>query len=106
MATPGAAVITARFEELLSRPEMHKASDLVTLRAVRTEPRVLAALQAFLKTGGQLFLFRSQTRGDAQESVNPPLSWAATYPLVESLRSRLVVLEKRQVGIGIPASRA
>lgn len=98
---PG-SVITTRFEELLARPEMHEASDLLTLRAVRTEPKVLAVLQAFLKTGGQLFLFRSQTRGDVPETVNPPLSWAATYPLIESLRSRLVVLEKRSIGTGTP----
>ncbi len=100
---PGAAVVTVRFEELLARPEMHEASDLLTVRAVRTEPKILAGLQAFLRTGGQMFLFRNQARGEAPEVVNPPLSWHATYPLIESLRSRLVVLEKRQ--IGKPSSR-
>ena len=99
---PGAAVVTARFEELLARPDMHEASDLLTVRAVRTEPKILAGLQAFLRIGGQLFLFRNQVRGDAPEAINPPLSWHATYPLIEPLRSRLVVLDKRQIGRPTP----
>jgi 16S rRNA (guanine527-N7)-methyltransferase len=97
---PAASVVTSRFEELLARPEMHEASDLVTLRAVRTEAKILVSLQAFLRVGGQLFLFRGQARDDIPEIVNPPLSWSATYPLVEPLRSRLVVLDKRAIGQG------
>jgi 16S rRNA (guanine527-N7)-methyltransferase len=93
-----AEVAASRFEELLTRPELHEAHDLVTIRAVRIEPRVLSNLQAFLKTRGALFLFRGATTADPSETVPPPLAWAATYPLLESLRSRLVVLEKRPVG--------
>jgi 16S rRNA (guanine527-N7)-methyltransferase len=93
-----AEVAAARFEELLTRPDLHEAHDLVTVRAVRIEPRVLSSLQAFLKTAGLLFLFRGSTAADPSETVPPPLSWHATYPLLESMRSRLVVLEKRPVG--------
>jgi 16S rRNA (guanine527-N7)-methyltransferase len=92
-----AEVATARFEELLTRPDLHEAVDLLTIRAVRIETRVLMTLQAFVRPGGQLFLFRG-TGGDALESIAPPLVWRATYPLVESLQSRLVVLEKREIG--------
>lgn len=99
---PGADVATARFEELLSRPDLHEAHDLVTIRAVRVEIRTLMALQAFAKPGGVLFLFRGSVSADPSETVTPPLSWKATYPLLESLRSRLVVLEKRSVGGGVP----
>ena len=67
----------------------------MTIRAVRVEARVLATLQAFAKPGGQIFLFRGSGHSDPSESVTPPLAWKATYPLIESLRSRLVVLEKR-----------
>ena len=88
-------VATARYEELLARPDLHESHDLLTIRAVRTETRVLMSLQAFVRPGGQLFLFRS-TSGDVPESLTPPLAWLATYPLMESLRSRLVVLEKRE----------
>jgi 16S rRNA (guanine527-N7)-methyltransferase len=95
----GAGVAASRFEELLARPDLHETNDLVTIRAVRIEPRVLSNLQAFLKPLGQLFLFRGATAADPSETVPPPLGWTATYPLIESLRSRLVVLEKRSVGV-------
>ncbi len=55
-------VEASRFEELLIRPELHEAADVVTVRAVRAERKLLAGIQAFLKPGGLLFLFRS---GDA-----------------------------------------
>src|SRR5688572_23903117 len=94
----GADVVTARFEELLARPELHEAHDLLTVRAVRIESRTLLTLQAFVKPGGQLFLFRGSTAAESSETVTPLLVWRATYPLLESLRSRLVVLEKRPIG--------
>ena len=92
-----ADVVTARFEELLSRPDLHEAHDLLTVRAVRIETRVLMTLQAFVRPGGQLFLFRGAVTADPAETVTPPLAWHATYPLVEAARSRLVVLDKRTV---------
>jgi 16S rRNA (guanine527-N7)-methyltransferase len=93
-----AEVETSRFEELLARPELHESADVVSMRAVRVEPRVLATLQAFLKPGGVLFLFRGPSGTQAVGTVTPPLIWKATFPLVESLRSRLVVLEKVRIG--------
>jgi 16S rRNA (guanine527-N7)-methyltransferase len=98
LALPEADVATARFEELLARPDLHERHDLLTIRAVRVEARVLMSLQAFVKPGGHLFLFRGATGSDPSETVHPPLSWKATYPLIESLRSRLVLLEKRTIG--------
>jgi len=89
-------VLTSRFETLLSRPELHETHDLLTIRAVRMESRILMNLQAFVKPGGHLFLFRSGG-GDPPDSLTPPLTWIATFPLVEPLRSRLVVLQKRQI---------
>ena len=91
-------VETARFEELLTRPELHESADIVSLRAVRVEERVLMNLQAFLRPGGLLFLFRSASGPDVPNLVPPTLAWVATHPLVESLRSRLTVVEKRRVG--------
>jgi 16S rRNA (guanine527-N7)-methyltransferase len=94
----GADVAASRFEELLARPELHEAHDIVTIRAVRVEPRVFSSLQAFLKPRGVLFLFRGATTADPSETIPPPLAWSGTFPLLESLRSRLIVLEKRPVG--------
>ena len=99
---PHTEVATARFEELLARPDLHEASDLVTIRAVRLEARTLMTLQAFVKPGGLAFLFRSSMTPDPPGTPTPPLYWKATYPLVESLRSRLVVMEKRSVGPAVP----
>jgi 16S rRNA (guanine527-N7)-methyltransferase len=94
---PNSDVATARYEELLARPHLHEAHDLLTIRAVRIEIRVLMMLQAFVRPGGQLFLFRGAVGADPSETVTPPLAWLATYPLVEPQRSRLVVLSK-QIG--------
>lgn len=89
-----AHVETARFEELLARPDLHESADLVSMRAVRVEARVLMTLQAFLKPGGHMLLFRGSGGSDLPDSVTAPLEWVATYPLVDTLRSRLVVLRK------------
>lgn len=89
-----AEVATARFEELLAKPELHEAHDILTIRAVRVEGRVLMGLQAFVKPGGRIFLFRA-AGSDPSDALTPPLSWEATFPLIESLRSRLVVARKR-----------
>jgi 16S rRNA (guanine527-N7)-methyltransferase len=90
-------VETSRFEELLSRPDLHETTDIVSIRAVRIEPKVLITLQAFLRPGGFLYLFRGPG-GSIAETVTPPLRWSATYPLLDTLRSRLVVLEKVRIG--------
>ena len=57
-----ASVETARFEQLLSRPDLHEAVDLVTVRAVRVEARTLMTLQAFLKPTGQAVLVQERRR--------------------------------------------
>lgn len=87
-------VITARAEELLTRPELHESQDFVTVRAVRTEQKLMTKLQAFLRLGGRIMLFRSAGGSDVPPLVAPPLVYEATVPLVESLRSRLVVLRR------------
>ena len=99
---PSAEVVTARFEELLSRPSLHEAHDLLTIRAVRMESRTLMSVQAFVKPGGQVFLFRGSLGSAGSETATPPLAWRATYPLIEALRSRLVVLEKRNDRGSVP----
>lgn len=93
-----ADVATARFEELLAHPDLHETHDLVTIRAVRIESRILMTLQAFARPGGLLFLFRGSGGADPFGTLTPPLSWKATFPLIESLRSRLIVLEKQPIG--------
>ena len=93
-----ATVETGRYEELLTRPEFHERHDALSLRAVRIEGRVLRGLQAFVRPGGEVLLFRSTSAADVPGDMQPPLVWHATYPLVEALRSRLVVLRKVPLG--------
>ena len=93
------AVETARYEELLVKPELHEVFDVVTMRAVRVETKTLNTLQAFLRTGGNILLFRGPAGPMAPAVVVPPLEWLATHGLVESLQSRLTILGKRPVGV-------
>ena len=88
-----ADVLTSRFEALLARPELFEAYDLLTIRAVRVAPQLLMNLQAFVRPGGHIFLFRSSSE-ELDLGLAPPLSWAGTFPLVESLSSRLAILSK------------
>lgn len=97
-----AVVQTARYETLLADPAMHESADVLSLRAVRADVRILMGLQAFVKPGGRMFLFRPI--GGTDPDVTPPLAVSSTVPLVESLRSQLVVLEKRKVGRGLRVS--
>jgi len=92
----GGDVATARYEELLARPELHEAHDLLTIRAVRMETRVLMSLQAFVRPSGELFLFRSGT--NPVTTLTPPLTRKAVYPLLDSLGSNVTVLEKMAIG--------
>ena len=90
-------VETSRYEELLARPELHETFDVITVRAVRIEPKTLMTLQAFVKSGGQVMLFRGPAGPEAPVLV-PPLEFSSTHPLVDSVQSRLTVLTKRPVG--------
>jgi 16S rRNA (guanine527-N7)-methyltransferase len=92
-------VETARYEELLSRADLHEVFDVVTLRAVRIEARTLRSVQAFLKPGGAILLFRGATGPERPETLVPPLEFMQTAPLLESNQSRLTVLVKHSVGV-------
>jgi 16S rRNA (guanine527-N7)-methyltransferase len=88
---------TARFEQLLARPELHEAFDVMTIRAVRVEGRTLVSLQAFLRPNGHVVWFRGSADQDSEATKDPiyPLTFKASLQLAESLRSRLVILEKQ-----------
>ena len=93
LALDRTVVETSRYEELLARPELHEAFDVLSLRAVRVEVRTLLTLQAFIKPAGLLFMFRGPSGPDSPDLV-PPLRWVTTVPLVEALQSRLTVIQK------------
>jgi 16S rRNA (guanine527-N7)-methyltransferase len=96
-----ARIETARAEELLTRADLHEVFDLLSFRAVRVEARVLHTVQAFLRPGGEIMLFRGPSGPSAPSLVVPPLECRETYALVDALQSRLTVLRKRPVGIRV-----
>jgi 16S rRNA (guanine527-N7)-methyltransferase len=86
------SVETARFEELLTKPEFHEAFDTVTIRAVRAEAKTLLRIQAFVRAGGRILLFRARQNAQPPDWAAPPLAWRATHTLGDS--AQLVVLAK------------
>jgi 16S rRNA (guanine527-N7)-methyltransferase len=96
LALSDTRVESARFEELLARPELHEAQDVVTVRAVRVERKTLVSLQAFLRPGGRILLFQTASGADsAEDAAPPPLAVEATHLLIgDSAANRLVILRK------------
>jgi 16S rRNA (guanine527-N7)-methyltransferase len=84
-------VLTSRFEDLVTRPDLHEVHDLLTIRAVRVHGHSLMSLQGLVRPGGQMFLFRSAT-AHAEEEANPQMTHATHIPLVAS--SSLLILRK------------
>jgi 16S rRNA (guanine527-N7)-methyltransferase len=92
---PDTRVETARFEELLARPELHEAQDVVTVRAVRIQRKTLLGLQAFIKPGGRLLLFQGNGPEPSTDAVPPPLSVESAHPLAtDSSANWLLILRK------------
>jgi 16S rRNA (guanine527-N7)-methyltransferase len=85
-------VESRRFEELLTDASVHECCDVVTIRAVRVQLGTLVSTQAFLRPGGRLALFRGP--GEEPLPVVPMLVIESDEPLVETLRSRLLILRK------------
>ena len=89
-------MLTARFEELLTRADLHEAMSAVSVRAVRVDAKLLTTLQAFLMPRGELLSFTSTQT--APVPPVPPMRIAGVFELLPENRSRLVVLRKDGVG--------
>jgi 16S rRNA (guanine527-N7)-methyltransferase len=92
LALDRSRVESRRFEELLTDAAVHESCDTVSIRAVRVQAATLVAAQAFLKPGGRIALFRGP--GEAPPPSVPMLAVESDEPLVETLRSRLLILRK------------
>jgi len=88
----GVGVENCRVEELLSRSEYHEAVDVVTVRAVRPDRRLLTAIQAFLKPGGRLFWFGAEA--SQKPDFQLPFTSGQSETLVPAMGSRLWILTK------------
>lgn len=89
------SVDAVRFEELLARPTLHDAVDVVTMRAVRVDRKTLAEVQSFIKPGGALFLFGAS--GSAADLGEPYLVADGNHALLRQWGSRLEILRKASV---------
>jgi 16S rRNA (guanine527-N7)-methyltransferase len=88
-------VDAVRFEELLARPTLHEAIDVVTLRAVRVDRKTLTEIQSFVRPGGSLFLFGT-AMPTPPELAAPHLTAAASHALLSQWGSRLEILRKER----------
>lgn len=88
----GCLVETARFEQVLTKPSLYGAVDVVSVRAVRAEVEQLRLFSEVLGPGGQQLWFLSGSQ--STPLVPAPLAVEKEIPLVESLRSRLLVIRK------------
>lgn len=92
LAMPDASVENCRIEELLLRSEFHEAVDVVTVRAVRPDRRLLTAILAFLKPGGRLFWFGAEA--SSKPDFQAPFTSGHAEPLVPALGSQLWIFTK------------
>jgi len=86
-------VDAVRFEELLARPLLHDAFDMVTMRALRVTRTTLAEIQSFIRPGGRLMLF--STMSSAGPFITSPyFAPVANHVLLSQWGSQLQVLTK------------
>jgi 16S rRNA (guanine527-N7)-methyltransferase len=90
----GAEVENHRLEELLVRPDLLEAADVVTIRAVRADARLWVTAQAFVRPGGRLLWFTTAA-GWAAATVVAPLAFESVVALTTTAVSQLVILTKQ-----------
>lgn len=88
------SVENSRVEELLLRADLHECADIVTIRAVRAEPKLWSAIQAFLRPMGRVLWFGSGREPAKQQSLIIPFALTSETVLCKATGSRLTVLEK------------
>lgn len=86
-------VDAVRFEELLARPSLHEAMDVVTMRAVRVDRKTMTELQSFVRQSGFIFLFGTAA-AKATEFAGPYLSAHASHSLLCQWGSRVEIFQK------------
>jgi 16S rRNA (guanine527-N7)-methyltransferase len=99
LSLSNARVENCRYEELLPRQVTKNSAWLLTIRALKLSPAVLKHLGNFIRPGGQIFVFTSDKFSGISKMLEQPFSQQATFPLVESLKSHLVVIRKDSIEI-------
>lgn len=82
-------VVTTRFEELLTRPDLHEGAAYISIRAVRADAALWRIILAFLGPRGVVLWF---TSNHGRPAVPAPLTVVTTETLIPSTHSSLVVV--------------
>jgi len=88
-----ALVETSRYEDLLAGTGHRGTYTALSIRALRVEAAALREVAEFLAPDGIALLFRGPTGPDVLADADP-LAWTGTYPLLESLRSRVSIFRR------------
>ena len=99
LSLDNAHVENCRYEELLPRQARQNSACLLTIRSLKLSPIVLKRLGNFVRPGGKMFVFAGEEFSRVSRMLEQPFSQEATFPLVESLKSHLVVIKKEPVEI-------
>jgi 16S rRNA (guanine527-N7)-methyltransferase len=78
-----------RVEDLLSSQELDDSMDVVSIRAVRVDPKLLQRVALLLKRGGELFLFVAAS-SRLPATLDPSLPVRGRERLVDALQSELL----------------
>jgi 16S rRNA (guanine527-N7)-methyltransferase len=89
----GVSVEACRYEAFAAGVDEGDRADVVTVRAVRLDRAGFRALTGLMADGGRLFLFEGQGAGREDGAVDG-FRGEGTFPLVESLQSRLSIWRK------------
>jgi hypothetical protein len=77
------------------------SAEVVTVRAVRVDSTMLAALQRFVRPGGAIFLFGTGALVPDAEVRSSQLEWEGAHSLLPALNSVLVIYRKAALGSGL-----
>lgn len=94
LSLPDSDVLNARTEELLARPELHEAADLVSIRAVRADKRLWNTVSAFARPGACVLWFRSSADKDQDVVFFPSFLLESVARLIPADGSELAILRK------------
>jgi 16S rRNA (guanine527-N7)-methyltransferase len=81
-------VANARFEDLLTRIDLHEASSIVSFRAIKANHELWQCAMAFLAPSGRVFWFRTTTQSNPPHG--PRFKIESSVPLPRS--GELVIL--------------
>lgn len=87
-----AYVEARRLEALCGEARHQGGSDVVTVRAVRIDTKFAGHVAGLLKSAGRLLVFRGL--GESDVHVRATMEVETDVPLVDSLRSRLLVAKR------------